>query len=43
MITASNEIHHVQRLAEHPEAKYDERHLKALCKPCHQVRTARGE
>lgn len=42
-VTAANEVHHVLKLAEHPEAKYDERYLMVLCKPHHQVRTARGE
>lgn len=42
-VTAASEIHHVLKLTQHPEAKYDERYLMALCKPHHQVRTARGE
>jgi 5-methylcytosine-specific restriction protein A len=42
-INVATEVHHKLKLAEHPELKYDENNLMALCKPDHQVRTARGE
>jgi 5-methylcytosine-specific restriction protein A len=40
---AANEVHHVLKLRERPELQYEETNLKALCGPCHKVRTARGE
>lgn len=42
-VTAASEVHHALKLRAHPEAKYDERFLMALCKPHHQMRTSRGE
>lgn len=41
--TIANEIHHIQKLSQHPELKYELSNLKALCKQCHSVRTRRGE
>jgi 5-methylcytosine-specific restriction protein A len=42
-VTAATEPHHTIRLRDRPDLRFDERFLMALCKPCHQVRTARGE
>lgn len=43
IVGPATDIHHERKLADHPEAKYDERYLKALCVPHHSKRTARGE
>jgi 5-methylcytosine-specific restriction protein A len=40
---AATDIHHVKKLRDHPEAKYDEQWLRPLCKRHHDQRTARGE
>lgn len=42
-VMAATEPHHVQKVRDRPDLMYDERNLMPLCKPCHQVRTARGE
>jgi len=39
----AQELHHILKLAEHPEAKYQEDNLMPLCRPHHSSRTARGE
>jgi len=39
----AKEIHHIKKLKDHPELKYDENNLIGLCKMHHSVRTARGE
>lgn len=39
----ATEVHHKQKLAEHPELKYVESNLMALCHRHHSIRTARGE
>lgn len=36
-------IHHIKKLRDHPEYKYDEQWLMPLCETCHNVRTAKGE
>lgn len=38
-LVSATEIDHIKRLADHPELKYDEINLRALCKPCHSKRT----
>lgn len=43
VIAAATDIHHVMKLKDHPEYKYDEAWLMALCKMHHDKRTARGE
>lgn len=39
----STEVHHIQKLRDRPELKYDTENLMALCSECHHVRTMRGE
>lgn len=40
---AASEVHHVAKLRDHPDRKYDEANLMPLCSVCHGARTARGE
>jgi 5-methylcytosine-specific restriction protein A len=42
-VGAATDIHHKQKLRDRPELKYEEENLMALCKACHDKRTARGE
>jgi 5-methylcytosine-specific restriction enzyme A len=42
-VTAVEEVHHIAKVAEHPELKLVESNCMALCKPCHSIRTNRGE
>ncbi len=42
-LISATEVHHIQKLAKHPEMKYDEDNLMALCHQCHSKRTIRGE
>jgi len=41
--TPSQEVHHKRKLKERPELQYEPTNLLALCRRCHQARTARGE
>lgn len=41
--TPSEHVHHIRKLREHPELKYDESNLRGLCETCHNKRTAKGE
>jgi len=43
IVTVATEIHHIQKLALHPELKYDDDNLLCLCHRCHSVRTANNE
>lgn len=43
IIAAARDIHHKQKLCDHPELKYEEENLLPLCKMHHDKRTARGE
>lgn len=42
-VAAAEEVHHKQKIAEHPELRLSWDNLMALCKSCHSVRTGRGE
>ena len=42
-VGAATDVHHKQKLRDHPELKYDEDNLAALCSMHHDKRTARGE
>jgi 5-methylcytosine-specific restriction protein A len=42
-VTPATEVHHVKKLRDNPEFKYDEAWLMALCSDCHKARTAKGE
>lgn len=39
----ATEVHHIRKLAEHPELKYVKSNLMGLCHRHHSIRTARGE
>ena len=41
--TDANEVHHIKKQADYPELKYELSNLMALCKTCHDRRSARGE
>lgn len=35
-------VHHIRKLADHPEDLLDPEHVAALCKPCHDRITGEG-
>ena len=39
----SPELHHKQKLCDHPDLKFDPDNILMLHKTCHAIRTARGE
>lgn len=39
----ATEVHHITKLRVAPERKFDPTNLMALCRTCHQKRTAAGE
>jgi 5-methylcytosine-specific restriction enzyme A len=41
--TPANEVHHVTKRRVDPSAELDWSNMMSLCRPCHQVRTSRGE
>lgn len=43
LYVTATEVHHVKKLRDCPELKYEEDNLMGLCKECHSKRTARGE
>ena len=42
-VTATDEVHHIAKVAQHPELKLVDANCMSLCKSCHSVRTNRGE
>jgi 5-methylcytosine-specific restriction protein A len=42
-VSAATDVHHIQKLRDRPELKYEESNLMALCSKCHDRRTAKGE
>jgi 5-methylcytosine-specific restriction enzyme A len=42
-ITPALEVHHIAKVADRPDLRLVEANCMALCKACHQRRTARGE
>lgn len=42
-VGAATDVHHIQKLRDKPELKYEEGNLMPLCKMHHDKRTARGE
>lgn len=42
-VVVATDVHHVIKLRERPDLKTVESNLMALCSPCHDTRTARGE
>jgi 5-methylcytosine-specific restriction protein A len=43
IVTAASEVHHVVKIKDRPDRKLDPDNCKALCKPCHLKRSAKGE
>ncbi|MGB9780631.1 HNH endonuclease signature motif containing protein [Caldanaerobacter sp.] len=41
--TPATEVHHIKKVKDNPELRLDINNLRALCKACHNRRTARGE
>lgn len=39
----TREVHHRKKVAEYPELRCVESNCLGLCKPCHSIRTKRGE
>lgn len=42
-VKGAEHIHHVAKLADRPDLKYEWSNLMALCERCHNIRTAKGE
>lgn len=40
---AATDVHHIKKVAEHPELRLVESNCMALCHVCHALRTQRGE
>jgi 5-methylcytosine-specific restriction protein A len=43
MVRPSEEVHHLKKLRDFPELKYDPENVAAICTECHSAATARGE
>ena len=43
LYTTATEVHHVLKLADYPELKFESTNLMALCHTCHYARTINGE
>lgn len=43
IVTAATDVHHVKKLKDRPDLKYEDENLMALCGMHHDQRTARGE
>lgn len=43
IVAAARDIHHVHKLKDRPDLKYEDGNLMALCKMHHDQRTAMGE
>jgi 5-methylcytosine-specific restriction protein A len=41
--TQAVDVHHIKKIIDAPELRLAMDNLMSLCKPCHQIRTARGE
>lgn len=41
--TPAKEVHHIEKVKDRPGKRLDMSNLRALCKVCHNRRTARGE
>jgi 5-methylcytosine-specific restriction protein A len=42
-VGAASEVHHLEKLSERPDLKYEPSNLAGLCKQHHSKRTSRGE
>ena len=40
---AATDLHHIQKICDRPDLRFDPDNLMCLCKECHDVRSARGE
>lgn len=40
---ATAEVHHLEKVRDRPDLRLVESNCRGLCKPCHSVRTQRGE
>lgn len=43
IVTAATDVHHIEKLRDFEEAKYECSNLKPLCHQCHSKRTSKGE
>jgi 5-methylcytosine-specific restriction endonuclease McrA len=43
VIRPATDVHHVAKIANHPELRLDPLNLMALCRACHATRTGKGE
>lgn len=43
IVTAATDIHHIAKLRDRLDLKYEDSNLMALCSRCHDVRTRKGE
>lgn len=43
LVVPSEEVHHVKKLKDFPELKFDPENVVAICTECHSAATARGE
>jgi 5-methylcytosine-specific restriction protein A len=41
--TVATEVHHMVKVKDDPTKRLDPDNMRALCGPCHRVRSARGE
>ena len=39
----ATELHHVRKIKERPDLRFDPANCRGLCESCHSTRTARGE
>lgn len=42
-VTPATDVHHIKKLVDYPEYKFDEDWLLGLCSDCHDSRTRKGE
>ena len=42
-LTPARDVHHIVKLRERPDLRLDSDNVMPLCRPCHELRTARGE
>lgn len=42
-VTPANELHHIRKIKDRPELRLEASNVMALCKDCHDARTAKGE
>lgn len=43
LVRPATDVHHVAKLRDRPDLKYEPTNLIPLCSPCHDARTAKGE